>query len=136
TEHLCFEVTETSAISNMSSAIRFMNTLRGVGCHFALDDFGSGLSSFAYLKSLPIDSVKIDGVFIRDLENDMTHRAIVTSIASVARVMNISTIAEFVENEAICSTLKDIGVDYAQGYHFARPLPFEAELMKHPDYSI
>lgn len=127
---LCFEVTETCAISNLSGAIRFMNTLKGVGCYLALDDFGSGLSSFAYLKSLPIDSVKIDGIFIRDLEHDMTHRAIVSSIARVARVMNINTIAEFVENNETCNILKDIGVDYAQGYYFGHPMPFQAEIMK------
>lgn len=129
-ECICFEVTETCAISNLSGAIRFMNTLKGIGCHFSLDDFGSGLSSFAYLKSLPIDSIKIDGIFIRDLEHDMTHRAIVTSIARVARVMNINTIAEFVENNETCNILKDIGVDFAQGYHYGKPMPFQDEIMK------
>ena len=123
TECLCFEITETCAIANISGAMRFMNTLKGVGCSFALDDFGSGLSSFAYLKNIPVEFLKIDGAFVRDAVQDPTHRAMVASIAQVARVMGIRTIAEFVENEQTLLLLRELGVDAAQGYYFARPQP-------------
>lgn len=123
-ENICFEVTETSAIRNLSDAIRFMNTLRGIGCQFSLDDFGSGLSSFAYLRNLPVDSVKIDGIFIRDLKNDFTHRAIVSSITHIAHTMKIKTIAEYIETEDIRKVAVELGVDFGQGYFFGKPVPF------------
>ncbi len=122
---LCFETTETVAISNFNVATEFFNKVRQLGCKIALDDFGSGLSSFGYLKNLPIDYLKIDGIFIRDLENDSMDAAIVKSINQVAHEMGKKTIAEFVENEAINQILLEIGVDYAQGYHFGRPVPIE-----------
>ena len=124
-EFVGFEITETAAISNLAGAIRFMNTLRGMGCHFALDDFGSGLSSFGYLKNLPVDAVKIDGLFIRDLTEDFTHRAIVSSITQIAHAMNIRTIAEYVETDEVCRIVSELGVDYGQGYLFGRPQPFQ-----------
>ena len=123
---LCFEVTETAAISHLSRAIRVMNTLRGLGCYFALDDFGSGLSSFAYLKNLPVDYVKIDGIFVRDIDHDAAHRAMVRSIAEIAHVMGIRTVAEFVETAAVREQLVEIGVDYGQGYLFGRPQSLQA----------
>jgi len=118
---LCFEVTETAAINNLGHAIRFMNTLRALGCRFALDDFGSGVSSFGYLKNLPVDFLKIDGEFVRDIARDSVDRAMVTAICGVGRAMGIPTIAEWVENDAVLRVLRELGVDYAQGYAVAPP---------------
>ncbi|MEN6586086.1 MAG: EAL domain-containing protein [Sulfuricella sp.] len=121
--NICFEITETVAISNYQSAVRFMHEMRRIGCAFALDDFGSGLSSFAYLKSLPVDFLKIDGAFVRNIANDPMDRAIVEAIHRVAHVAGLRTIAEFVENDAIIQVLREIGVDFAQGYGIGKPEP-------------
>ncbi len=118
---ICFEITETAAIANLSDAVRFFEALRSLGCLFALDDFGSGMSSYAYLKSLPVDFLKIDGVFIRDIAKDPINRAMVQSINEIGQVMGKKTIAEFVENDEILEVLRQIGVDYAQGYGIGRP---------------
>jgi diguanylate cyclase (GGDEF)-like protein/PAS domain S-box-containing protein len=126
-ERICFEVTETAAISNLSQAHRFMSALRERGCRFALDDFGSGLSSFAYLKNLPVDFLKVDGVFVRDLAHDPIDRVMVSAINQVGHAMGLQTIAEFVENDAILARLRNMGVDYAQGYGVGRPRPFDEE---------
>ncbi|MDX1442958.1 MAG: EAL domain-containing protein [Gammaproteobacteria bacterium] len=120
---LCFEITETAAIANLSDATRMIETVRGHGCTFALDDFGSGLSSFSYLKNLPVDYIKIDGSFVRDLVDNPIDAAIVTSIREISRSMDKQTIAEFVENQAIMDALREIGIDYAQGFHLGRPAP-------------
>ena len=120
---VCFEITETAVIANMTRAIQLMVSLRDIGCHFALDDFGSGLSSFAYLKQLPVDYLKIDGSFVRGMLQDPIDHAIVDSINQIGHVMGIQTIAEFVENAALVSQLRVLGVDYAQGYGVARPEP-------------
>ncbi|MBI4995556.1 MAG: EAL domain-containing protein [Rhodocyclales bacterium] len=120
---ICFEVTETVAIGNFTAAAEFMRNLRNIGCRFALDDFGSGLSSFAYLKSLPVDFIKIDGRFIRNLRTEPMDRAIVEAIHRVAHVANLQTIAEFVEDTAVVDILRSIGVDFAQGYGIGRPEP-------------
>lgn len=122
-DKICFEITETTAIGNLVGAIQFINTLKALGCRFALDDFGSGMSSFAYLKTLPVDYLKIDGVFISDMMDDPINLAMVQSINSIAQVMGKATIAEFVESEAIYDCLVDMGVDYLQGYHISRPQP-------------
>ena len=124
-KRLCFEITETAVITNLSKARQFIQALRAVGCRFALDDFGSGLSSFAYLKNLTVDIIKIDGLFVKMIANNSIDRAMVESINNIGHVMGLQTIAEFAENDAIINTLKEIGVDYAQGYGVAMPAPFE-----------
>jgi diguanylate cyclase (GGDEF)-like protein/PAS domain S-box-containing protein len=128
TGKICFEITETSVISNLRSAIRFISSLKEVNCRFALDDFGSGLSSFGYLKSLPVDFLKIDGMFVKDMVDDPIDYAMVKSINEIGHVMGMKTIAEFVENDAIREKLVDMGVDYAQGYAIGKPRPFEEVL--------
>lgn len=120
-DKVCFEITETAAIANLSEAMRFIEVLRRVGCRFALDDFGSGLSSFAYLKSLPVDFLKIDGVFVKDIVEDPIDRELVRSINEIGHVMGKRTIAEFVESEGILAALGEIGVDYAQGFELGKP---------------
>lgn len=125
TYKICFEVTETAAISNLSYAKQFIHTLRDKGCSFSLDDFGSGLSSFAYLKNLPVDFLKIDGLFVKDILEDKVDWTMVKSINEVGHVMNKKTIAEFVENQNIFELLKTLGVNYAQGYGIAKPVPLQ-----------
>ena len=120
---LCFEITETAAIAHFPSALHFIHTLKDIGCRFALDDFGSGFSSFAYLKKLPVDFLKIDGVFVEDIANDPISLAMVNSINEIGHVMGMETIAEFVENEQILDKLRMMGVNYAQGYGIGRPRP-------------
>ncbi len=115
-----FELTETAAIGNLASASQLMTRLRGLGCPIALDDFGSGMSSFSYLKALPIDYLKIDGSFVRDVCTDPVDRAVVEAIQRIGRVMGIQTIAESVENEEALRALVEIGIDYAQGMHVAQ----------------
>lgn len=120
-DRICFEVTETAAVANLHYTADFMRSVRHLGCRFALDDFGTGLSSYAYLQQLPVDALKMDGVFIRDLNQELTHYAMVRSINELAHFLGLSTIAEFVEDLETLETLKEIGVDYAQGYGIARP---------------
>ena len=123
---ICFEITETSAIANLSRAVIFMQRLKAIGCYFALDDFGSGLSSFAYLKNLPVDFLKIDGAFVKDIDTDPIARAMVASINTIGHEMGLKTVAEFVESQAILDCLRAIGVDFTQGYFLGRPQPLEA----------
>lgn len=120
-----FEITETAAIANLEDAARFIRILKGMGCKFSLDDFGSGMSSFQYLKNLPVDYLKIDGSYVRDLVHEPIDRAMVEAVNQVGHAMGMKTIAEFVENQATLDALADIGVDFAQGYGIAKPAPIE-----------
>jgi EAL domain-containing protein (putative c-di-GMP-specific phosphodiesterase class I) len=123
--HVCFEITETAAIANLARAMHFISVLKGMGCRFALDDFGSGLSSFMHLKRLPVDFLKIDGGFVRSMVKDPVDAAMVEAINRIGLVMGIRTIAEAVENDETLERLRDLGVNYAQGTIIARPEPFE-----------
>ena len=124
-ERICFEITETAAVANLRSAQRFIATLRKRGCVFALDDFGSGLSSFAYLKRLPVDYLKIDGRFVKDMLTDPIDHAMVESINQLGHIVGVQTIAESVENGTILERLGHLSVDYAQGFHIHRPEPLD-----------
>ena len=123
-EKLCFEITETAVVTHLEQAREFISTLRQVGCQFSLDDFGSGLSSFGYLKTLPVDFLKIDGRFVRDLLQDRVDHAMVDAINRTGHLMGLGTVAEFVESSAIVAELTRIGVDFAQGFAFSHPVPF------------
>ncbi len=118
-----FEITETAAISNLGRAMRFITALRGQGSVFVLDDFGAGLSSFGYLRNLPVGLIKIDGQFVKGLTRDPIQRALVEAINQIGQVMQMKTVAESVEDEATLKALRAIRVDYAQGFHVARPAP-------------
>jgi EAL domain-containing protein (putative c-di-GMP-specific phosphodiesterase class I) len=122
---ICFEITETIAVTNLASTLAFMEEFRQIGCQFSLDDFGSGFSSYGYLKNLPVDFLKIDGTFVKDIETDAIDYAMVESINRIGHVMGKKTIAEFVENDRILELLRQIGVDFAQGYGISQPIPIE-----------
>lgn len=127
-ESICFEITETAAVANLSKATRFIMVLKSMGCSFALDDFGAGLSSFGYLKSLPVDYLKIDGGFVRDMVVDRVDRAMVESINQIGHVLKLKTIGEFAEDEAVLEALERAGVDYAQGTAIGLPQPLRGVL--------
>jgi diguanylate cyclase (GGDEF)-like protein/PAS domain S-box-containing protein len=120
---VCFEISETAVVANLDHARRFVGVLHGMGCQFALDDFGSGVGSFSNLKSLPLDYLKIDGSFIRNLARDSVNQAMVTAMIKLARTLNFKVIAEQVEDSAALDAARRMGVDFVQGYAIARPLP-------------
>ncbi len=120
-ELFCFEITETIAINNLSQASKFIKTLKSLGCSFALDDFGKGMSSLTYLKNLPVDYLKIDGSFIKEIHTEAVTKAMVQAIHYLAKALGVKTIAEFAENQDIVDILKELHIDYAQGYHFGKP---------------
>ena len=125
TELITFEITETFAITHLESAIHFINEITAIGCRFALDDFGSGLSSFSYLQQLPVQKLKIDGIFIKDITNNQRNQAFVSTMVSLAQSMEMETVAEFVETEQDYQMLRTLGVDYYQGYFFHKPQPWD-----------
>jgi diguanylate cyclase (GGDEF)-like protein len=120
-ENICFEVTETAGISNLSDTADFIETIKGTGCKFALDDFGTGMSSYSYLKSLPVDYLKIDGAFIKDIANNRNDYAVVKSICEIGHFMEKKVIAEYVQDEKSIAILKNIGIDFLQGYGIEKP---------------
>ncbi len=121
-QKICFEIHETAAIGNLKSAINFVTSMRDLGCKIALDDFGNGFSSFNYIKELHIDYIKIDGDFVRVMESDQVGFTMVKAIAEIARVSDVETIAKFVDTESVSNKLKSIGVNYAQGYYYSKPV--------------
>lgn len=125
-EQLCFEITETASIASLAQARQFMQQLRAHGCRFSLDDFGSGYASFAHLRELPFDTLKIDGLFVRHMDQDADSRAMVRSMVEMARQLDKPVVAEFVESEPVARLLAELGVQWAQGYHFHRPEPLTA----------
>jgi Amt family ammonium transporter len=127
-EILCFELTETSAVSNLARADRLMQRLRTLGCSFALDDFGTGLSSLVYLKSLPVSVLKIDGAFVRDAGTNQRTESMVRAIAQLARTMGMETVAEYVETDDLRTRMAALGVDYGQGFAIGRPVPVDQVL--------
>jgi len=122
-ERLCFEITETEAMRNVARAMRFIERVRAVGCKVALDDFGAGMSSFGYLKNLPVDTIKIDGSFVRDIESDPMSRSIVEAICKIGHQRGLDVVAEWVADPGIVPLLRDLGVDYGQGFALHRPEP-------------
>jgi Amt family ammonium transporter len=122
---ITFEITETEAVGNMTHALSFIDEFRALGCKFALDDFGCGLSSFSYLQNMPVDYLKIDGSFVHDIHMNPINRAMVDAINQIGHVMGIATVCEYVENGAVLRVLDELGVDFAQGYHIDRPFPIE-----------
>jgi diguanylate cyclase (GGDEF)-like protein len=131
TTNIIFEITERKAIEDIMRVVSFVRELKDEGFSFAIDDFGSGYSSFYYLKYLPADFLKIEGEFIKSLPNSPTDRVFIEGIVSVAKKMGIKTIAEFVENEEVLEVVKDLGIDYAQGYYLGKPEPLEEKLKKY-----
>jgi diguanylate cyclase (GGDEF)-like protein len=127
---LCFEITETEAIVNLQSASAFMQRLHDLGCRFALDDFGSGFASFTYLRRLPFDSIKIDGVFVRDMDTDDVHSGMVRSMVEMGRLLNKPIVAECVESARVADMLRALGVDWAQGYAFHQPEELTVDLLR------
>jgi EAL domain-containing protein (putative c-di-GMP-specific phosphodiesterase class I) len=120
---VCFEIAESAVVANLDHARRFVGVLHGMGCQFALDDFGSNLGSFANLKNLPLDYLKIDGSFMRNLSRDSVNQAMVAAMIKLARTLNFKVIAEHVEDGAVADVARSMGIDYLQGYAVGRPEP-------------
>jgi EAL domain-containing protein (putative c-di-GMP-specific phosphodiesterase class I) len=120
---ICFEITETAAFANLSEVLWMMQELGAMGCRFAIDDFGSGHASYGYLESLPVDYVKIDGIFVRSMLDSPLHRAIVESVQRIGGMLNIDTVAESVETQPMADMLSNMGIHYAQGWLYGKPKP-------------
>ena len=131
---ICFEITETAAVNNLRFAAEFMRECKSMGFRFALDDFGMGTSSFGYLKKLPVDYLKIDGGFVKNLEHDEIDRAMTETINRIGHFMGIRTVAEYAENAAIIEELRRMGVDYAQGYGVCQPAPLVGPVPIPPEH--
>jgi EAL domain-containing protein (putative c-di-GMP-specific phosphodiesterase class I) len=127
-EQICFEISESAVVANLDAARRFVGVLHGMGCEFALDDFGSSLGSFASLKNLPMDYLKIDGSFMRNLARDSVNQAMVSATIKLARSLNFKVIAEQVEDEAGMDAARSMGFDFLQGYAIGRPKPLSLSL--------
>jgi EAL domain-containing protein (putative c-di-GMP-specific phosphodiesterase class I) len=125
---LCFEITESAAVSFLDKAQGFIDHLRSLGCTIALDDFGAGLSSFAYLKNFNVDTLKIDGGFIQDISENLISESMVAAITQVAKVMDLETVAEYVETKKARKLIAKLGVDYAQGHLIGKPAPIDTVL--------
>jgi EAL domain-containing protein (putative c-di-GMP-specific phosphodiesterase class I) len=124
-KRVCFEITETSALSNLTATQELIEKTSALGCQFSLDDFGTGTSSYEYLRQLRVDYVKIDGMFVRDIETDPINRKMVESIVGIAKAKNVKVVAECVENEEALVILQALGIDYYQGFVSHRPEPLE-----------
>jgi EAL domain-containing protein (putative c-di-GMP-specific phosphodiesterase class I) len=122
---LCFEITETSVVENVEKSVEFINSIKRIGAKFSLDDFGTGLSSFSYLKRFPVDYLKIDGEFVRDIIENDTSFVFVRSMTEVGHSLDMKVIAEFVESDTMFDRLREANIDYIQGYHVGRPVPIE-----------
>lgn len=127
---ICFEITESDALRDEEQAIIAIEQLRKIGCTIALDDFGTGYASFDYLRRLPLDIIKIDGSFVQEITHSDRDKTIVQAISQVAKTMNLTTVAEFVESEQHADILCDLGIDYAQGFGIAKPLPLLSHLKR------
>ena len=123
TSKVCFEITETAAIGSLDDVVEFMEKMKIIGVNFSLDDFGTGLSSYSYLRTLPVDYLKIDGIFVKDIKENPSDYAVVKSINEIGHFMGKKTIAEYVEDDEIVEILREIGVDYAQGWGIGKKLP-------------
>ena len=133
TRHIGFEITETVLVGDISDTAAAINEIRDLGCSFSLDDFGSGYASFSYLRDFPVDFVKIDGIFVREILNKPADYAMINSITEIAHFMDKQVIAEFVSDENTSLVLKNIGVDYGQGWHFGKPRPLQEVLLEIAD---
>ena len=133
---LCFEITEQVAVEDINAINQFIASLKKMGCKFSLDDFGTGISSYSYLRSLDVDYLKIDGSFVKHIANDHVAKTMVQSINQVGHTMNLKIIAEYVENETIVEILREMGVDYGQGYQIAKPCPIEDVIRNHKGAAV
>lgn len=132
---VCFEMTESAAMTNSDQVIALLDELKNLGCRIALDDFGTGFSSLSQIQNLPLDYIKIDGSFVKEIVTNKLDQAVVRGISEIARVLNISTVAEFVETEEIVQALQDLKIDYAQGYLYSKPAPIEERQQSEGDSS-
>ena len=122
---VCFEMTESAAMTNYDQVLSLLENLKSMGCRIALDDFGTGFSSLSQIRQLPLDYIKIDGTFIKEIVANKLDQAVVKGVSEIAKVLKISTVAEFVETEDMLSALQELKIDYAQGYLFSKPVPIE-----------